>query len=106
MPQNVASDQGQYCLLTEISMENAVKMKTSNRNPLNKEWIHPDDRSGLVHWSKRVKIKEILYGSPCYCISQILYQSYLTIIAWDGLHSSIGNISLGVQCRPVSALIF
>ena len=29
------SDLGLHCLLTEISMENTVKMNTSTRNPLN-----------------------------------------------------------------------
>ena len=29
MLQNVMSDQGVHCLLTEISMQNTVKMKTS-----------------------------------------------------------------------------
>ena len=30
---NAVSDQGLHCLLTEISMENAVKMKTSQETP-------------------------------------------------------------------------
>ena len=29
MPQSAASDQGLHCLHTNVSMENAVKMKTS-----------------------------------------------------------------------------
>ena len=29
MPPSAASDQGLHCLLTDVSMENAVKMKTS-----------------------------------------------------------------------------
>ena len=32
-PPNTTSDQGLHCLLTEISVENAVKMKASSRNP-------------------------------------------------------------------------
>ena len=32
-PPNAASDQGLYCLLTEVSKENEVKIKTSPRNP-------------------------------------------------------------------------
>ena len=32
-PPNVAFDQGLYYLLTEISIENEVKMKTFTRNP-------------------------------------------------------------------------
>ena len=31
-PPYAASDQGLHCLLTEISMENAVKMKTPTRD--------------------------------------------------------------------------
>ena len=33
MPQNAASDQGQQCLLTGISIQNIIKMKTSTGNP-------------------------------------------------------------------------
>ena len=36
MPPNAASDQGLHCLLTEISMENAVKMKTFTK-PLKRD---------------------------------------------------------------------
>ena len=32
MPQNKASDIGLHCLFTEISLENAVKRKTSTSN--------------------------------------------------------------------------
>ena len=34
-PPNAASDLGLHCLLTEIFMDNIVKMKISTRNPLN-----------------------------------------------------------------------
>ena len=33
MLQNEVSDQGLHCLLTEISVERTVKMKTPTRNP-------------------------------------------------------------------------
>ena len=32
-PQNAASDQGLHCLLTDISMQNTITMKTSARIP-------------------------------------------------------------------------
>ena len=33
-PLYAASDQGLYCFLTDMTMENAVKLKTSTKNPL------------------------------------------------------------------------
>ena len=32
-PQNAASDQGLHCLLTEISIQNRIKMKKYTRHP-------------------------------------------------------------------------
>ena len=52
MPRKVVSDQGLHCLLTEISMENTVKMITSTRNPLKLKWTHSNDKDGHIHWSK------------------------------------------------------
>ena len=44
MPQNAAPDEGLRCLLTEISVQNTVKMKTSTRTP--------KTRNGLVQMIK------------------------------------------------------
>ena len=53
-PQNTASDQGLYCLLAGIPMQNTVKVKLFTRNPLSKKLTHPNDNNGQVPWSKRV----------------------------------------------------
>lgn len=52
-PQNMAFDESLHCLLTEISMENLVKMKPSTDKPLNLELIHPHDKDEQVHWSRK-----------------------------------------------------
>ena len=52
MPPNRASDQSLLCLLMVISMKNAVKLKSSPRNPLNYEWTDSDDNV-QVHWSEK-----------------------------------------------------
>ena len=60
MPQNGASDQDLHCLLRGMSMQNSVKVKIFTKNPLNYKWTHPNDKDGLVHWSKKGQIKEEL----------------------------------------------
>ena len=54
-PQNAASDLGLHCLLTVISIQKIIKVKTFIRNPQNYKWTHPNDKEGQVHWSKRLK---------------------------------------------------
>ena len=42
-PQDTVSDQSVHCLLIEISMEYAIRVKVSTRNPLNYKWTHSND---------------------------------------------------------------
>ena len=55
MLQKAVSDQDihVYCLLTDISIQNTVKVKTFTRTPKNQIWAPPNDMDGQVHWSKK-----------------------------------------------------
>ena len=50
-PQTAASDQGLHCLLTAISIENTVKLKSETAKNWN--WIHQNDTDEQIHWSKK-----------------------------------------------------
>ena len=54
---HMAADQDLHCLLTEISMENAVKIKTSTRDPKTRnELIQMTrmDKSTVQNWVKEL----------------------------------------------------
>ena len=48
-PQNAASDQVHYCLLTVHSIKIGIKMKNTAQQPLKREWTVPIDNSGKFH---------------------------------------------------------
>ena len=48
-PQNMASDQGLHCLLTECPIKMLLKMKNSIQQTLKWKWTGPIDNSGKFH---------------------------------------------------------
>ena len=53
------SDQGRHCMLIEISMENAVKMKTTyHKNPKNRNGLIQVVRMGKTTGQKKKKKKK------------------------------------------------
>ena len=57
MPQNVASDQGLHNLLTGISVQNRIKMKTSSRNPKARNGFVPTIRMDKFTYQKLKGLK-------------------------------------------------
>ena len=68
---NVMSDQGLQCLLTEISMENAVKMRKSSENPKTSNGLLQMIRMNEYPGQKRVKTEFECKGYIFCLISQI-----------------------------------
>ena len=77
LPHSAASDQGQHCLLTGISIKNKIKMKMYTRHPKNEKM-----KNGLAAYQLWKEDKSAIYNLLIFYLQVEIYVLFRDIYLW------------------------